>query len=305
MESKKLLFILENPKTIKIREPNGIYKIKDPKPQSYFEQFEDVDSLYESDLDISEVKIVKHPETGKESVLKKIFKDSLISQAQKNQATIEFPLQSVLKHENIVQCYEYGESEDEWLGLLEAINRPYYLTETIDEELMHIESETQLKAFMADILAGLDYLHSNGVIHADIKLDNILAQEIEGSLLPTLKICDFGLAQIEDEEGGAYIKQKMGTVNYIAPEVKKNSRITNKVDIWSLGICLYKMCCAYRPSQVRGYRYGTGPIPFRKFDWKNRSEELKDLVTKMLEFEPEKRISVKEAINHPWFHVES
>ena len=44
--------------------------------------------------------------------------------------------------------------------------------------------------------------------------------------------------------------------------------------MWSLGIALYKMSVAYKPTQLGGYRYGSGPVPFRKFDWKKKSKEL-------------------------------
>lgn len=71
----------------------------------------------------------------------------------------------------------------------------------------------------------------------------------------------------------------MGTVCYIAPEVKRGARVSQKIDMWSLGIVLYKMCCAYRPDQVDNYKYGTGPIPFPEEDWGERSSELKDLVS--------------------------
>lgn len=160
-----------------------------------------------------------------------------------------------------------------------------------------------MKAYMVDILDGLVYLHDLGIIHADIKLENILAHKKEGHALPTLKICDFGLAQLANEDGTVVLQEKLGTMHYIAPEVGSGNIIDNKVDIWSLGICLYKMCCAYRPNQVKNYEYGDGPIPFREVDWNNRSPELIDLVKKMLAFDPKDRISAREALNHPWLEV--
>ncbi len=63
------------------------------------------------------------------------------------------------------------------------------------------------------------------------------------------------------------------------------------------------MSVAYLPTQIAGYKYGCGAIPFRKQDWKKRSPELQDLITKMLEIESDKRISVEEALQHPWFQV--
>ena len=92
-------------------------------------------------------------------------------------------------------------------------------------------------------------------------------------------------------------------MHYIAPEIKSGAKISTKVDMWSLGIVLYKMCCAYRPNQVKNYTYGDGPIPFREVDWKNRSCELIDLVTQLLQIDPKKRISARSALDHPWLEV--
>jgi len=71
--------------------------------------------------------------------------------------------------------------------------------------------------------------------------------------------------------------------------------------MWALGVVLYKMAVAYKPTQIAGYKYGKDPIPFRPVDWKKRSYELQDLIEKMLEVDPEKRISAQEALEHPWF----
>ena len=70
-----------------------------------------------------------------------------------------------------------------------------------------------------------------------------------------------------------------------------------------MGVVLYKMSVAYKPTQITGYKYGEGPIPFRRVDWRKRSKELQDLISLLLEVDVEKRISVKEALEHPWFHV--
>ena len=73
--------------------------------------------------------------------------------------------------------------------------------------------------------------------------------------------------------------------------------------MWALGVILYKMAVAYKPTQITGYKYGSGPIPFRKIDWKKRSPELQDLITKLLETDPKNRLSAKDALQHNWFSV--
>lgn len=73
--------------------------------------------------------------------------------------------------------------------------------------------------------------------------------------------------------------------------------------MWAVGIALYKMAVAYKPTQINGYTVGKDPIPFRKIDWRKRSPELQDLIEKLLETDPVKRISAEEALQHPWFQI--
>ena len=63
------------------------------------------------------------------------------------------------------------------------------------------------------------------------------------------------------------------------------------------------MAVAYKPTQIAGYKYGKDDIPFRSIDWRKRTPELQDLIQKMLLVDPEKRISVEEALDHPWFQI--
>ena len=93
-----------------------------------------------------------------------------------------------------MRCYAFGENDKNIFALLEYVNKPHYLTDIIDDDMQSIESENELKAYMVDILEGLVYLHDIGVIHADMKLDNILAMTDPDSDLPILKIADLGLA---------------------------------------------------------------------------------------------------------------
>jgi len=67
----------------------------------------------------------------------------------------------------------------------------------------------------------------------------------------------------------ALMKVRSGTAGYIAPEIKGNNKLVGpEIDMWAFGLILYEMCVAYKPTQVKNYRYGTGPIPFRPHDWK-------------------------------------
>lgn len=152
-------------------------------------------------------------------------------------------------------------------------------------------------------------IHSIGIIHCDIKPQNFLLfgnnghsdDSFDENIL--IKLCDFGLCHyVDPKTEKAAMKLPCGTYQYKAPEIKNDCYIDYSVDMWSFGISLYKMAVAYFPSDIKKYKYGTGPIPFRENDWSSFDFNLlKDLIEKCLQYDPSKRISSKEALKHPWF----
>ena len=159
-----------------------------------------------------------------------------------------------------------------------------------------IKNEAKIKLYAKDILSGLKEIHSKGVIHADIKPANLLLlrpnpEDKAKGEKAHVKICDFGISLVltpELFEGKkcAFMKVRSGSGGYIAPEVKgENIVVTTSIDMWAFGIVLYEMCVAYEPIQVRGYQYGSGPLPFRPRDWrrfKEHGNQLQDLISKCL-----------------------
>ena len=126
-------------------------------------------------------------------------------------------------------------------------------------------NQVKLQSFASDILQGLYYTHSSGVIHSDMKLQNALLQRPDEDLaeageLPIVKLCDFGLSHVMKSEYGdekALMVEKCGTGGYIAPEIgPKNSIIGPEIDMWAFGVMLYEMCTAYKPTKLLNYRYG-------------------------------------------------
>lgn len=84
-----------------------------------------------------------------------------------------------------------------------------------------VKNEIKLKSYMNDILESVSYLHKEGIVHCDLKLENILMQKDEDESLPLVKICDFGIAHIKDPNTeDIFMELKSGSHSYIAPEVK-------------------------------------------------------------------------------------
>uniref|UniRef100_A0A4W5JM56 Calcium/calmodulin dependent serine protein kinase n=1 Tax=Hucho hucho TaxID=62062 RepID=A0A4W5JM56_9TELE len=151
------------------------------------------------------------------------------------------------------------------------------------------------------ILEALRYCHDNNVIHRDVKPHCVLLASKENSA--PVKLGGFGVA-IQLGESGLVAGGRVGTPHFMAPEVVKREPYGKPVDVWGCGVILFILLSGCLPF------YGTkerlfeaiikGKYKMNPRQWSHISESAKDLVRRMLMLDPAERITVYEALNHPW-----
>ncbi|KAK9739382.1 FHA domain [Popillia japonica] len=251
-----------------------------------------------------EVKLAFNKETCRPYAIKKIIKarsSRIFDMNHVNFIQKEIRiLENMARHPFIVTVYEVEEALDAFFLTME-----YMAGGTLSDLLVERQlPEYQVKFFFYQILIAVSYLHDNGIIHRDIKADNILLDDKDNPNT-IVKISDFGLSKILEKESMA--NTRCGTPTYMAPEILDKTKIfyDRKVDVWSMGVLLYYMLSQSLPFNasdisslyklIKRGRYSTeGPI------WDRISADAKDLIRRMLNIYPEERINLEEISDHDW-----
>jgi len=167
-------------------------------------------------------------------------------------------------------------------------------------------SEGRSKFYAAEILLGLDHLHSNGIVYRDCKPENILLDDYGH-----VRISDLGLA-LEIPEGEV-VRGRVGTVGYMAPEIIDNEKYTFSPDYFSLGCLVYEMIEGRAPFRARKEKVKREEVDRRVKEMeepysKKFSEEAKSICAALLRKSPRERLGctsgrngAKEVMAHPWF----
>ena len=216
----------------------------------------------------------------------------------------------ILKKEEIIKRNQINHTKTERL-LLEKLNHPfiaslqfafqdsqklYLVTEFLQggELFFHIKrkkcfKESPAKFYIAQIFLAIDYLHKAGYIYRDLKPENILIDK-EGNI----KLTDFGLSKmIPNEENNINSNTICGTLEYMAPEIIKGKNYDKSADWYSFGIVLYQMICGDVPFKLKSRNIDEISYETDIKYPEKISNEAKDIISKLLEIEPEKRLGYK------------
>ncbi|KOC66603.1 Serine/threonine-protein kinase fused [Habropoda laboriosa] len=203
----------------------------------------------------------------------------------------ECQIQRHLHHPNIVQMLDSFETENEIV----------VVTEYADKELYEILgkagrlSEQRAQVIACDLVSALYYLHSNRVLHRDLKPQNVLL-ESNG----VAKLCDFGFAR-SMSTGTHVLTSIKGTPLYMAPELIEERPYDHNADLWSLGCIVYELVVGSPPFQTTSILHLVRLIRFEAIKWPDYiSQNCRSFLQGLLQKDPSQRLTWPALLDHPF-----
>jgi len=268
---------------------------------------------------LTSIFIVRHKKTSQQRILKRICKKNTNRDMIEN----EWAAGRTLRHNRMVRIYERLDTFDYIFFVMEFAQGLDLFT-TYELKKFVPLPEIGVKHIAQQLLDVLSYCHSKGVAHRDIKLENIMLDR-----KARVKLIDFGLCCFPDTTDPT-LEKWCGTMSYVAPVSKtspfsiltllslfekkeilcKEKYDPYKGDVWSFGVIIYALLYG-------AYPYGTDDIVKRRknqvkdswitwddeeLDWEIKiSQNAKDLITRMMNIDPDKRLTMGEVKRHEWF----
>jgi serine/threonine protein kinase len=246
----------------------------------------------------------------------KVLKEEFLTKEKDAIKSVEGEIQILknLKHAGIINLFEYGDQ-----GVVEkpsgrVINNMVYLVlENVNGGLLFdvcqnlgAMGEDAGRFFATQMLDAMEYMHSNRVVHRDLKLENILVVD-----KLNLKLADFGFACYKNID---CLKSYRGTFTYMAPEIKEGRQYNGtQVDMFSFAVILFIIVQGifpFKEARTEEYFYNlicTGQLDlyFQKTNGTGLSNEFKDLIIALFAFDGSKRPSISQIRQHPWLNNSS
>ena len=244
------------------------------------------------------VKMAVNNQTGEKVAIKILEKKKILEFEDIIRIEREIKILKRVRHPNIIHLYSILQTEDNIYIIMEyaeGIELFDYIAKKrkLDERTAcHIYQQ---------IISGLEYLHKNNIVHRDIKPENLIINKKNKEL----KIVDFGLSNIFDNDKKKLLSSSCGSPSYAAPEMLNGKKYKpNPVDIWSSGIVLFAMICGYLPFEEENNDLLYRKICIGKFTIPDHvSNDCRDLLKRILVTDPNRRITIKQIKNHPWFQL--
>ena len=242
-----------------------------------------------------------HIPTGEKVAIKIMDKEQILSdELNKERVLSEISILKIVRHNNIIKLYEVMETPQKIYLVMEYCDGGELFDYIVSKQ--HL-SENQACHFFQEIIDALTYLHSQNIVHRDVKPENILLESFGKSM--TCKLIDFGISRTYTLD--KLIGTPCGTASYAPPEMHRGEEYYGLLsDIWSAGVLLYAMVFGYLPfceededTNIENIIKGNYEIP------EEASPLLSDFLTHILDIDPLTRYDLEQIKKHPWYNIVS
>jgi len=210
----------------------------------------------------------------------------------------EIEILGAMNHHHVVKLVDFYEDKDKYYVVLELLAGGELFDRIVQKTTY---SEKEARDLINVLFRAMKYIHDHRVCHRDLKPENLLLSSTKDDA--DVKIADFGFAK---RTNGFSLTTQCGSPGYIAPEILEKKKYGLPSDMWSLGVITYILLGGYPPfhddrDQAALFRkIRKGVFRFHPQYWDHISDEAKDLIKGLLTLDMEKRITIDEALEHPW-----
>uniref|UniRef100_A0A671X3G8 non-specific serine/threonine protein kinase n=1 Tax=Sparus aurata TaxID=8175 RepID=A0A671X3G8_SPAAU len=251
------------------------------------------------------VKQCREKSTGLEFAAKFIKKRQSMASSRgvrREEIEREVDILQQIQHPNIVTLHDVYENRTDVVLILELVSGGELFDFLAQKESLSEEEATQ---FIKQILEGVNYLHARKIAHFDLKPENIMLLD-KNVPLPRIKLIDFGLAH--KIEAGVEFKNIFGTPEFVAPEIVNYEPLGLEADMWSIGVITYILLSGASPFLGETKQDTLRNISAINYEFDEEffchtSEPAKKFISQLLEKDKKKRLTIQDALNHPWIKV--
>ncbi|KAI5613552.1 myosin light chain kinase, smooth muscle [Silurus asotus] len=236
-----------------------------------------------------------------EKSTKKVWAGKFIkafSQKEKENVRQEIGIMNSLHHPKLVQCVDAFEGKSDIVMVMEIISGGELFERIVDEDFEL--SEREVIKYMLQIIDGVQFIHKQGIVHLDLKPENIMCVNKTGS---KIKLIDFGLARRLVDSGS--LKVLFGTPEFVAPEVINYEEISYPTDMWSIGVICYILLSGLSPFMGDNDNETLANVTSATWDFEDEafdeiSEEAKDFISNLLKKNLKGRLTCAQCMEHKW-----
>ena len=232
--------------------------------------------------------------TNEKVAIKILKKKKMQKNKDKLRLEREINILKRLHHINLIKIHKISEESDNYFIVMEYCENGELFNYIVAHEKL---SEEETAYFFYQLINGLDYIHHKNIVHRDLKPENLLLSQ--GNIL---KIVDFGLSNYYYPEE-QLLSTPCGSPCYASPEMVCGNKYNGfKIDVWSCGIIIFAMICGYLPFEDPNNEILFKKIMKCKVDYPEYlSEEVLDILNKIIVIDPNKRINIEQIRQHPFY----